>query len=461
MSAFLDKIFVVLAKICRDDEEAVTQSVKECLAVVGYYADPTTILASLLPMVAGRMAGQDTAQHRTNGLVLLGMSIGGMTTQTIASRLEAILDALCDSGVRESEAADLQEQLAFVVLTVINTAGAALQTNDDASFRLFWLISHLLAAAPEDSIANETATECLAALATMSFISVFWAVFLNVCRFLRKPNSAWKKSHASRVLFDSVCRRAGAACGENMTTLVPVFLLHLDVSQDADVRLAFLALLETMLGNDAVCQAFKPFNTQLLLKAIMPNIVWHGGRVAATIRKVAVACAYTLLRQGLADQPCLFEAAPQMLPVLKSCLDDGDAKTRQLVCLALQYLFVALPGCLGEEPVHQLYAEILKRLDDSNDIVRRAACQTFKTFLRAAPKSHFRGTIIDYTLDCLFVHLDDADPTIQEAVMEVILETVNIDALLLAKKAQENRSRHQSPKFCDQLLAAATSHTEE
>lgn len=128
-----------------------------------------------------------------------------------------------------------------------------------------------------------------------------------------------------------------------------------------------------------------------------------------------------------------------MLPVLKSSMDDSDAKTRQLVCLALQYLFVALPGSLGgklcvyclhttqrysdkraifllastEEPVHQLYAEILKRLDDSNDTVRKAACQTFTTFLKAAPKEHFRGTIIDYTLDCLFVHLDDSEPDIQ------------------------------------------------
>jgi hypothetical protein len=65
------------------------------------------------------------------------------------------------------------------------------------------------------------------------------------------------------------------------------------------------------------------------------------------------------------------------------------------------------------EPVHELYSEILKRLDDSNDLVRKAACQTFITFLRAAPKEHFKGTVIDYTLDCLFVHLDDSDPDIQ------------------------------------------------
>lgn len=64
--------------------------------------------------------------------------------------------------------------------------------------------------------------------------------------------SSWKKSDPSRVLFDSLCRRGGAACGENMATLVPAILVHLDSGRDADVRLAFLALLETMLGTDSI-----------------------------------------------------------------------------------------------------------------------------------------------------------------------------------------------------------------
>lgn len=42
------------------------------------------------------------------------------------------------------------------------------------------------------------------------------------------------------------------ACGVNMDKLVPALLVHLDASRDADVRLAFLALLETMLGTDAI-----------------------------------------------------------------------------------------------------------------------------------------------------------------------------------------------------------------
>ena len=74
-------------------------------------------------------------------------------------------------------------------------------------------------------------------------------------------------------------------------------------------------------------------------------------------------------------------------------------------------------GFSTEEPVQQLYSEILKRLDDSNDIVRKTACQTFATFLKTAPKKHLQGPIIDYALDCLFVHLDDSEPEIQVNTM--------------------------------------------
>ena len=102
-----------------------------------------------------------------------------------------------------------------------------------------------------------------------------------------------------------------------------------------------------------------------------------------------------------------------MLPVLKCCLEDEDAKTRQLVCLALQYLFKALPNTMSAEPVNQLYPEILKRLDDSNDLVRKAGCATFIEFLKASDKENFMGTPIDYSLDCLFVHLDDQERDIQ------------------------------------------------
>ena len=91
MNPYLDEVFAALGKTCRDDEAIVCNSVKACLAVIGFYADSRVILASLLPMAAGQRTGQDSAQHRTNGLILLGMSIEGMTKQTIEAHLEVKL----------------------------------------------------------------------------------------------------------------------------------------------------------------------------------------------------------------------------------------------------------------------------------------------------------------------------------------------------------------------------------
>lgn len=44
------------------------------------------------------------------------------------------------------------------------------------------------------------------------------------------------------------------ACADNVAVIVPVLLVHLEPARDADVRLSFLALLETMLSNDAICK---------------------------------------------------------------------------------------------------------------------------------------------------------------------------------------------------------------
>ena len=102
--------------------------------------------------------------------------------------------------------------------------------------------------------------------------------------------------------------------------------------------------------------------------------------------------------------------------------------------------------------MQQLYPELLKRLDDSNDHVRKVSCETFIHFLRAASPQCFRGTPLEYSLETLFVHLDDAEKSVQEAVFEVVKECVRIDKTLVAKKATEHRARHRSPLYCDELI---------
>jgi len=214
-----------------------------------------------------------------------------------------------------------------------------------------------------------------------------------------------------------------------------------------------MALLESIMGDASTAAVMKSHMGVLINDIITPNIVWKAGGVASTIRKVSIACLFTVLKMGAAESQVLFMAAPKLLPVLKTNLGDYDASSRQLCVLSLGILFAALPGALGFEPVHQLYPELLKCLDDSSDDVRFAACGTLKVFLLAAPKEHFKGTLMDYMCDQLLIHLDDPDEIIQKAVFEILIVASSVDKGVVEKKTVGARRAHRDVKWCDMVLS--------
>jgi hypothetical protein len=75
-----------------------------------------------------------------------------------------------------------------------------------------------------------------------------------------------------------------------------------------------------------------------------------------------------------------------------------------------------------------------------------------EVFLKCAPSAHFSGTTLDYTLDQLFIHLDDPEHSVQKAVSQVIVVAASIDKGLVIKKARLARSNHRTPAMCDAIL---------
>jgi len=98
------------------------------------------------------------------------------------------------------------------------------------------------------------------------------------------------------------------------------------------------------------------------------------------------------------------------------------------------------------------------RLDDSNDQVRVAICGALVMFFQcgASPRC-FSSTTVDYTLDQLFIHLDDPDPAIQHAVLGAIVQVATtLDKNAVLKKAEKNRSCHRTPVMCDKVVFEVT-----
>ena len=63
--------------------------------------------------------------------------------------------------------------------------------------------------------------------------------------------------------------------GVHFNTILPVLKELLTPSHEADLRLAFLALVETLLGRAELKEAFIPVSDVLLSELLIPNAVWR------------------------------------------------------------------------------------------------------------------------------------------------------------------------------------------
>jgi hypothetical protein len=78
-----------------------------------------------------------------------------------------------------------------------------------------------------------------------------------------------------------------------------------------------LVLLQTLVDSGIDMTSLQKVSVQLVKDCLIPNMVWSAGKVASTIRKVAVACLYTMLRKNIAHQKCLYTTGSEVLPLLK------------------------------------------------------------------------------------------------------------------------------------------------
>eukprot|EP00904_Undaria_pinnatifida_P011354 jgi/Undpi1/7349/HiC_scaffold_22.g09822.m1 len=392
----------LLCSLVRDDEPEVRRAVAECAAAIGRaVCDISAVTDVLLPVLKGELLR-----------VLLWLLAG------------------CDAfGGEEAK----EEVLEVAALLAGESAGQGAQELFAEHFSQ--LLSSVVGVAAGGEGGALAATPCSG----------------------EALDGGWDKGSHRRAGFEALLRSAPRAVGQHLDEVMPIFrgLLH-DASREPELRLSMLALLECVMKQEEVTEAgLRPHAGQLLTEMVLPNAVWRAGMVAATVRKVAVAVLYTALRGNKIGVEAVYATAEQLLPVLKTNLEDHEATTRRMACLSLEMLFEMIPGALGEEPVRLIYPELLKRLDDSNDAVRRAVCGTMKAFFRATAPQNVRGTVLQYSSEQLLVHLDDQDEEVQLAVFQVLEVAASIDPEGTGKLALAARSSHRTPEYCDRLMALA------
>uniref|UniRef100_A0A7S0RAA8 Uncharacterized protein n=1 Tax=Pyramimonas obovata TaxID=1411642 RepID=A0A7S0RAA8_9CHLO len=142
-----------------------------------------------------------------------------------------------------------------------------------------------------------------------------------------------------------------------------------------------------------------------------------------------------------------------------TCMEeDYYADTRRAGTYLMEQMLEVVGAGLTDEQRREIYPNLLKRLDDSQDEIRvRAAscCRTFFLTLRAG----YDDANSEYFTSGMVVHMDDADPRVQEAVCVALEAAAAVKPLVVLKVVQAARLRHRSTVFCDRVLEVASRHS--
>ena len=109
-----------------------------------------------------------------------------------------------------------------------------------------------------------------------------------------------------------------------------------------------------------------------------------------------------------------------LLTQVISVIDDHNKSTRLIGCRVMTRLFELTGPTLNLDRLHNMYPDLLKRLDDSDDEVRITVSITFlaylESFLGRYDTRLYKAHLEDLYRG-LLVHLDDPEPKIQDSIL--------------------------------------------
>ena len=218
----------------------------------------------------------------------------------------------------------------------------------------------------------------------------------------------------------------------------------------------------------------------ILETVVLESLVWRAGATAAAARYAAVVCLGTMLRRSLffshSSSPRRSESNASTLLVSRRALlavllkhhssllpgvfsameEDYYAETRKAACYALDGVLATAGVDLGDELRRATYPEILKRMDDSRDDVRVAAARCARRFFSEACPVDWDETNCLYFLKPLFVHMDDPNEDVRNAVLDAALAAAEKKPAALLEALTPARETHRFREHVERALEAAS-----
>lgn len=502
--AMLEPLLIALCKAMDTEEPEASAIVQDCSRVLALFVSSDALLGVMLPILQGTRPVPAFRQFFSAVFGVLAKCLSSMTREELITHGSALCSTLVGPKVIDVQAPETAAALVQVLRTYVEKlfpeqSEQGLIYSIDNSFSNVQTFTNLLLALLSvqseycDEHVQKIGRDVSHTLASRLHFSGPEELFgkqlpVLLDNIIQKPES-WTLHNLSRFRLGALLIHYNMSFGflddDTMQSALErafrAIQVTCDPNLDATMRVAQLSILDHFItrgqgdadvhglgdhayggegSQDAMTTAscrvrvgISQFGAYLFRDIIVPNCIWRVGLVAAAVRKAALACGVSFVAHKLLTCAQALEVMPVLSPVAKSCLSDDDAATRHLSVRLLTGIFQAIgPDSLDHEAVRQLYHEIMKRMDDSNDAVRIVCCACISAFVDATIANELRGVPLEYMIDQMLIHLDDTEAVVQDAVLSTLQALAKVDVGYARRKTSEALPKHRNPTYSRKLL---------
>ncbi|XP_077979793.1 dynein axonemal assembly factor 5-like [Glandiceps talaboti] len=447
----MQRLLTGMYKACSDDEKEVVERTIKSAELVGLFVNPEVYCKLTLPTIK-------SAQN-TNVLMVMAAIVRGTPSDSLKPHLEKICDTLAHPDVCRAEQISYLYQLLACTDAVISKGQSDCK---DYSLQLFTTLLNIMAMSSVEDLKQQVKV-CMVQLAEVQGLDSSDQLYAlhtkQILDSLKGSYEQWTNYSTERLIFDTLLTEAGPVVGEYLDDIILMLKANLNPDKDPELRLKLFSLLSRLVTSTGSTlnsqEKFGDFVVVVVRDMILGNCVWYAGRTAAAVRTIAVSCLWALFQSGLLTNDKLITILDELLTQLISLLEDDVKTTRLVTCRVLQKLLTVCRESFDPDRLHKMYMELLKRMDDSSDEIRKAVAKTFTAYFNCFKEDYSRTLYkahLEEMYKGLLVHLDDPDPDIQNAVLVVLKQAAPIHPGLLKEQVEEVKHKHRIPKYCNQLL---------
>jgi len=263
----------------------------------------------------------------------------------------------------------------------------------------------------------------------------------------------WNKNTPDRFAFDTYTKNGGNALEKHWIDILNIISHCTEAIKDLEMRMDMVCLLETLIENKEINEQIKAYMEFIVPEILLPCCAWKSQRPSYKVRKAALVCLIKIFKYQLIDEETSLSFFKEFLNVLKQAMDDDwDPEIRYLSIKLMKEFIFMNKDSFNEENILELYPILLKRLDDSQDANRIEMCSILEIFFQIYQRVKVSESTYDYIINTSFIHLDDPNEKIREAVMGFLIEALKVYPETFRKIANKNLNVFTHGSYIHRLL---------